>query len=283
MKTNIAHVVTSLPRPVVGVAWQNRYEATTASILVLLTAAAVLPNVRGKTGEHALQLQMPLANVLHLLPTAATAPATTTKPAPLAPLTAELAVAVVARQIHLPLTLVVETKGVMLSPIVEPTVGTLQMVLVQLVKFAVKKKGRGPMATVVMTKTGDRLAGVPAGMPLAMVGLMATATMPTPMVLTRLYAASVVLVKLTVPQLVPFAARQMAVAGLVPTLTPVLRPFPLSLRPAPPIKLFAPLQIAASPSAGTASPRQSSTIFKFTPAMIPLPRLQGERLLQTLM
>lgn len=217
MKTNIVHVVTSLPRPVVGVAWQNRYEATTASILALRMAAAVLPNVRGKTGEHALQLQMPLASVPLLLPTAATTPVITVKPVPPVPEIAELVVAAVeaAQQIlHHPPIPVAEIGVATLSPTVALMAGTMQMALVRRDKFAARKKASGLMATAVMTKTGARLVGAPAGMLPETAGQMATAMMPIPMALTPPPVVSVAVVKLTAPRLAPFVERQMAVGHL---------------------------------------------------------------------
>ena len=129
MKTNIVHVVTSLPRPVVGVAWQNRYEATTASILALRMAAAVLPNVRGKTGEHALQLQMPLASVPLLLPTAATTPVITVKPVPPVPEIAELVVAAVEAALPADAGVFVAAVAEFLYKITEPVLRPIRSLL----------------------------------------------------------------------------------------------------------------------------------------------------------
>jgi len=234
MKTNIVHVVTSLPRPVVGVAWQNRYEAMTASILALRTAAAVLPNVRGKTGEHALQLQMPLASVLPPLPPAVTAHVTAPSLVPLVLQTAALVAVVVVP----PTRLRLQTPAVVTlvaSPLLTAAsmAGLTQMAPVPLVKFAVKPKVSGLTATAVMIKTGVRLAGALAGMPLETVGPMAMAMMPTPTAPTPPYAESAARVKLIAPPLVPFVARQTAVAVLAQLQTRVLHLLPLSLRQAP--------------------------------------------------
>ena len=225
---SIARVVTSLPLPVVGVVWQNRYEATTASILALRMAAAVLPNVRGKTGEHALQLQMPLASALLLLPTAATTPAITARPVPLAP---EIAVRVVAAAVgvaqptHLrPPTPVAGIGGATPWPIVVSMAGTTRMALVRQDRCAARKKASGPMATAVTTKTGARQVGAPAGMLPETAGRMAMAMMPIPTALTLPPVVSAAVALLTVPRLVPFVARQMAVGGLAPLRIKVLHP-----------------------------------------------------------
>lgn len=92
----------SRPRAVAAV-WPSRFEDMTVSIPAHRTAVAVPRSARGKTGERALQLQIPLVNVLRPRSTAATASATMEKIAPAAPGIAAAAVAVLTLT-RLPLT-----------------------------------------------------------------------------------------------------------------------------------------------------------------------------------